>query len=62
MTQFAIICSIIILFSITQLINWMWRKVHPDEIGVGFAATIVAMVVSWACLYHIIIWTYPLIK
>lgn len=36
MTQFAIICLIIILFSITQLINWMWRKLHPDEIGLGF--------------------------
>lgn len=60
MIQFAIICLIVILIAIQHLLNWGWRKLNDK--GVMFILTLYAAYITWACIVHIVLWLYPLIK
>jgi len=65
MQIFAIICLCIILLSIQHLLNWLIRLFfkHDADFAIGTIwISLLGLLISWVCLYYIILWTYPLIK
>lgn len=68
MQIFAIICLVVIVITIQHLLNWGWRaasNVKYDKIGAEVfmcLGTLIGIVITLICGYHIIIWTYPLLN
>lgn len=61
MVIFSIICLVIILIVIQHLLNWLWRQVEENSFMLTFMVTLVGLLISWVCLYHIILWSKDLI-
>jgi len=61
MTVFAIICLIVILLSIQHLLNWIWRVVKHDDVGIAFVATLFVFCITCLCIKYIVLWMYPLL-
>jgi Kef-type K+ transport system membrane component KefB len=61
MEIFSIICLIVIIVAVQHLLNWLWRKIESDTSFIAVMLTVVGLVISWACLYHIILWGKNLI-
>jgi hypothetical protein len=61
MEIFSIVCLVIIMFAIQHLLNWLWRQVEEDSFIPTFIVTLIGLLISWICLYHIILWGKNLI-
>lgn len=67
METFAVIVLVIIVVSIQHLVNWMWRwdsknNTRADISLLFIVLTTISIFISWACIYHIILWGYPIIS
>lgn len=58
MEIFAILCLIIVMFTLQHLINWMCRAFYKDDklITPLTFAIMITFGVTYVCIYHIILW------
>lgn len=61
MEKFAVICLIVIFLTIQHILNWMWRKSNNETVVPFVFITAISAIISGIILYHIIIWSYPIL-
>lgn len=61
MVIFSIICLVVIVLAIQHLINWLWRNTKEVDIAPAVMLTVFSVIVTWYCIYYIILWGKNLI-